>query len=52
MVRDLLRDIGDGTIDLETLRARLDELGIGVDWIDALYPFVQVGPVWHWRSFV
>ena len=31
-VRDLVEKVGDGTIDLNTFRTRLDELGIDMDW--------------------
>ena len=36
-VRDLVRDVGDGTIDLDTFRRRLDEMGIEMEWADDLY---------------
>ncbi|MFB6232429.1 MAG: type VI secretion system contractile sheath domain-containing protein [Salinibacter sp.] len=36
-VRDLVRDVGDGTIDLDTFRARLDEVGVEMEWADDLY---------------
>lgn len=36
-VRDLVRDVGDGTIDLDTFRTRLDEMGVEMDWADDLY---------------
>lgn len=36
-VRTLVRDVEDGTIDLETFRMRLDELGIEMDWANDLY---------------
>jgi len=36
-VRDLVEKVGDGTIDLDTFRARLDDLGVEMDWVDDLY---------------
>lgn len=36
-VRDLVEKVGDGTIDLDTFRARLDDLGVEMDWADDLY---------------
>ncbi|WP_119841636.1 type VI secretion system contractile sheath domain-containing protein [Salinibacter ruber] len=36
-VRDLVEKVGDGTIDLDTFRARLDEMGIEMEWADDLY---------------
>lgn len=36
-VRQLVHDVGDGTIDLDTFRARLDEMGVEMDWADDLY---------------
>ena len=36
-VRDLVEKVGDGTIDLDTFRTRLDEMGIEMEWADDLY---------------
>jgi type VI secretion system ImpB/VipA family protein len=36
-VRDLVEKVGDGSIDLDTFRARLDEMGVDMDWAEDLY---------------
>jgi type VI secretion system protein ImpB len=36
-VRDLVEKVGDGSLDLDTFRTRLDELGIEMEWADELY---------------
>jgi len=36
-VRDLVEKVGGGTIDLDTFRTRLDEMGIEMEWADDLY---------------
>lgn len=36
-VRDLVRDVGDGTIGLDTFQTQLDELGVEMGWADDLY---------------
>ena len=36
-VRGLVEKVGDGSIDLDTFRTRLDELGVEMEWTDDLY---------------